>query len=100
VNELKRQQTEGNDRCSYIQADVCCIESLRTAIHQIQCLYGGIENIIHTAAVIEDATIPNVDFASFDRVLDPKACGAWNLHIVSQELCTSLKTFVLLSSIR
>lgn len=69
-------------------------------MRQIQSLHGCIENIVHTAAVIEDNTIQNVDFESFERVLRPKVLGAWNLHTISEELCKSLKTFVLLGSIR
>ena len=83
-----------------MQADVCDFDSLRSAITSIQTLYGPIENIVHTAAVVSDATIQTVTDESFELVLRPKVIGAWNLHTVSEELKLPLKTFVLLSSVR
>ncbi|KDR66938.1 hypothetical protein GALMADRAFT_232329 [Galerina marginata CBS 339.88] len=94
-----RLNTETNGRVSYVQADVCDLEYLRTSIVDIQARYGAVENLIHSAAVISDSTIQNVDSQAFERVLRPKVMGAWNLHIVSEELCPSLQSFVLLSSI-
>lgn len=91
-------QTEG--RAAYFQADVCDSESLRKCFIDIQTRYGNIENVIHTAAVISDAILWNIDNRSFENVLRPKVIGAWNLHLITEELCPSLKSFVLLSSIR
>jgi NADP-dependent 3-hydroxy acid dehydrogenase YdfG len=87
-------------RCNYFQVDICDLGSLRSSFQEIQRRLGPIENIVHTAAVIQDATVQNVEVESFDRVLRPKVLGAWNLHIISEELCTTLKSFVLLGSIR
>ncbi|KAF8962893.1 KR domain-containing protein [Flammula alnicola] len=96
---LLNLQSETNGCCSYLQADAGDFTSLRSAMVDIQARYGTIENIIHAAAVIRDATIQNVDFKSFEEVLRPKVAGAWNLHLISEELCPSVKSFVLLSSI-
>lgn len=83
-----------------MQADVCDFDSLRNAIIGVQAVYGPIENIIHTAVVISDATLQTVTDESFELVLRPKVIGAWNLHVISQELKLPLKSFVLLSSVR
>ena len=93
-----KSKTEG--RCAYMQADVCDFDSLRNAIINVQALYGPIENIVHTAVVVSDATIQTVTDESFELVLRPKVIGAWNLHTISEELKLCLKSFVLLSSVR
>ena len=93
-----RSKTEG--RCAYMQADVCDFDSLRHVITSVQALYGPIENIVHTAAVVSDATIQTVTDEMFELVLRPKVVGAWNLHTISEELKLPLKSFVLLSSVR
>ena len=36
--------------------------------------------VIHGAAVLDDASLPTMDMARFERVFNPKAQGAWNLH--------------------
>ncbi|KAJ3515068.1 hypothetical protein NLJ89_g1987 [Agrocybe chaxingu] len=96
---LSRLQQATNGLCDYIQADVCNFDSLHAAMTAIQTQHGSIENIVHTAAVIKDATIPNVENKAFDSVLNPKVIGAWNIHLISKEVCPALKTFTLLSSI-
>ena len=93
-------QSKTDGRCAYMQADVCDFDSLRSVVTSVQALYGPIENIVHTAAVISDATIQKVTNESFELVLRPKVIGAWNLHTISEELKLPLKSFVLLSSVR
>jgi KR domain/Polyketide synthase dehydratase len=98
--ELLQLQSKTDGRCAYMQADVCDFDSLRTVVTSAQALYGPIENIVHTAAVISDATIQKVTNELFELVLRPKVIGAWNLHTISEELKLPLKSFVLLSSVR
>ncbi len=97
---LARLQSWGTESRSYVQADVTDLDSLRAAILKIKASHGSITSIIHTAAIVRDATIQKAEASSLDEVLAPKVTGAWNLHVVSLELCPSLKAFVLLSSIR
>lgn len=89
-----------NGRGVYLQADVSNIKSLRTIFRDIESRFGPIRNIIHTAGVVGDATIGTITDEAFERVLRPKVSGAWNLHVVSEELGLELQSFVLLSSIR
>jgi hypothetical protein len=79
-------------------ADVCDMESLRKAIVAIQWRFGNVMHIVHTAAVIEDAVVHNVTFSLLERVLKPKVMGSWNLHLLSEQLCPQLKSFVCLGS--
>lgn len=56
-----------------------------------------LKGIIHSAAVLEDATLANMDEARFLRVFNPKVLGAWNLHRAM--LDQPMDFFISLSSI-
>ncbi|KAK7436199.1 hypothetical protein VKT23_019275 [Stygiomarasmius scandens] len=87
---------------SYIQTDICDINSLRTTFESIEAHQGTIRNIVHAAGVIRDALIQNISSESFEQVISPKVRGGWNLHRVSEEMGLvgkGLDSFVFLSSI-
>ncbi|KAJ6550872.1 KR domain-containing protein [Mycena vulgaris] len=52
-----------------------------------------------TAAVVSDATIDSVTDDAFARVIHPKVRGAYNLHMLVEELALDLDSFVMFSSI-
>ena len=52
--------------------------------------------VIHGVGVLADASLANQDWASFERVVWPKALGAWRLHRATLPL--DLELFVLFSS--
>lgn len=56
---------------------------------------GNIGGIIHAAALMKNATIQNLDRATFSEVFAAKAMGAWNLH---QHLKNETVDFFLLIS--
>lgn len=53
--------------------------------------------VIHAAGVLDDATVTSLTGAQVDRVLRPKADGAWNLHRLTAQ--ADLAAFVLFSSV-
>lgn len=55
-----------------------------------------LRGLLHTAMVLDDGLIANLDAERFDRVLRPKVEGAWNLHRATRGL--TLDFFVLYSS--
>ncbi|KAJ6632258.1 hypothetical protein B0H10DRAFT_1771537 [Mycena sp. CBHHK59/15] len=86
-------------RVAYLRADVSDLDAARRALQDIAALHGDIKNIVYTAAFVSDATISSVTSDAFDCVLRPKVHGAYNLHVVAEELKLKLDSFVLLSSI-
>ncbi|WP_449341506.1 ketoreductase domain-containing protein, partial [Streptomyces canarius] len=51
--------------------------------------------MIHTAGVLDDATVTTLTEERLGPVLAPKVDGAWNLH----ELCGDVNLFVMYSSV-
>jgi len=102
INQVHQQfvQMEPRLRCkaSYHQVDITNSVQLEAALKAIHVEHGSIRHLIHTAAVVRDASIANVSPALFEEVLQPKVRGAWNLHQISQRLSLTLNTFVMLSS--
>ena len=55
-----------------------------------------LRGVIHAAGVLDDGVVAQLTSERFERVLAPKAAGAWNLHRATRGL--SLDFFVLFSS--
>lgn len=55
-----------------------------------------LKGIVHSAMVIDDGLVRNLDDRRFEDVLAPKVAGAWNLHRATRHL--SLDFFVVYSS--
>ncbi len=56
-----------------------------------------VRGVFHAAAVIDDKLIANLDVAALERVLRPKAAGAWVLH--ERLAGEPIEQFVLFSSV-
>jgi 1-acyl-sn-glycerol-3-phosphate acyltransferase len=56
-----------------------------------------LNRIFHGAMVIDDAPLSELDRERFERVMAPKAAGAWNLHLATR--VRALDHFVMFSSI-
>lgn len=59
--------------------------------------HAPIGGVIHGAAVLQDSTILKMNKEVFSNVFIPKAIGAWNLHLATEDL--DLDFFLSLSSI-
>ena len=81
------------------QADVSDRISIDRLMERIQGEMPPLAGVVHGAAVLDDASIPTLDMARFDRVFNPKAQGAWNLHEATLTAGASLDFFLMLSSI-
>ncbi len=80
-----------------VLADAADEAALAAALSEIRATMPPVKGVIHAAAVFEDALLVNADRDLFERVLRPKAAGAWNLHRVTKRL--DLDFFVLFSSV-
>jgi acyl transferase domain-containing protein/acyl carrier protein len=58
----------------------------------------GLRGIVHAAGVIDDGILDHMDRARMERVLRPKAQGAWNLHESTARHAPELNLFVMTSS--
>jgi acyl carrier protein len=56
-----------------------------------------LRGVIHAAGVLDDHLLLNLNAESFQRVLAPKALGAWNLHSLTADL--PLDFFITFSSV-
>ncbi|MFT3864033.1 MAG: SDR family NAD(P)-dependent oxidoreductase [Solirubrobacterales bacterium] len=69
----------------------------------VEALVGGIDpdhplgTVVHCAGLLDDGLIETLDRGRLDRVMAPKALGAWNLHRATADL--DLERFVLFSSV-
>jgi surfactin synthase thioesterase subunit/NAD(P)-dependent dehydrogenase (short-subunit alcohol dehydrogenase family)/acyl carrier protein len=81
------------------QKDVTDSAALTRLMERIKSELPPLAGVIHGAAVMDDASIPNMDMACFARVFEPKAQGAWNLHETTVAAGANLDFFLMLSSI-
>ncbi|HRI72560.1 MAG TPA: SDR family NAD(P)-dependent oxidoreductase, partial [Polyangium sp.] len=73
-------------------ADADAMAELLNSIPKDKPLRG----IVHAAGVLDDGILAEQTDRRFSKVFAPKACGAWNLHLLTQQ--TPLDFFVLFSS--
>jgi acyl transferase domain-containing protein/acyl carrier protein len=78
------------------QADVSKRDELARLLSKIEAGLPPLGGIVHAAGVLDDRTVLELDEESFRRVFAAKAEGAWNLHVLSEEL--PLDFFVMYSS--
>ncbi|HCX22475.1 MAG: short-chain dehydrogenase [Flammeovirgaceae bacterium] len=76
--------------------DLSSIEEVKEMVIRVSesAPVGG---VMHGAAVLQDSTIQRLDKDLFEKVFVPKAMGAWNLHLATEDL--DLDFFLSLSSI-
>jgi phthiocerol/phenolphthiocerol synthesis type-I polyketide synthase D len=61
------------------------IAELATAQRLVAAAGENLRGIVHAAAVIDDKVTINVDAELIGRVWRPKAIGAWNLHVATED---------------
>lgn len=92
VDRMRR----AGSRVAYMQADVRDAAQVQALVDRIRAEYGRLDGVLHGAGVIEDQRIESKTSASFDRVFDTKADGAF---LLSRALAPeSTRFFVLFSS--
>ncbi|MDE0108515.1 MAG: SDR family NAD(P)-dependent oxidoreductase, partial [Bryobacterales bacterium] len=78
-------------------ADVTDEEAVAGMLGRIDAELPPLAGVIHSVGALADAALTNQDWERFERVLGPKALGAWRLHRAT--LDRELDLFVLFSSL-
>jgi 8-amino-7-oxononanoate synthase len=92
IEELEKQGVT----IEIIQADITDYDAVVRAIHELPPT-NPIKGIIHAAGILDDGLFQNISWERFQKVLQPKVMGAWNLHLATQDL--DLDWFFCFSSI-
>jgi len=77
--------------------DVTQQQDLATILKECGATMPPLKGVIHAAMVLDDAFLAQLDPKRFQRVVAPKAVGAWNLHVLTRDL--PLDFFVMFSSV-
>ena len=78
-------------------ADVASPADVEAVLARVAASGFPLRGVIHSAGLIDDAVLSDLDWPRFSRVLNPKLLGGWNLHQQTREL--PLDFFVLFSSV-
>ena len=80
-----------------LPADITKPQDVRAALSTIQSDLPPLRGVFHTAMVLEDRLLVDLDRETLQRVLRPKVLGGWNLH--HETIGLPLDHFVLFSSL-
>lgn len=77
--------------------DITDLSATKAMVARIQRELPPLRSVFHTAMVLKDQLIVDLDDSTLQAVLRPKVLGGWNLHDATQHL--PLDAFVLFSSL-
>ena len=78
------------------QADVADYRQMQRLFTEAASSMPALAGVVHTAGVLADGMLHTQDWVQFASVFPPKVAGAWNLHLLSQNM--TLDFFVCFSS--
>jgi 8-amino-7-oxononanoate synthase len=93
IDRLKQQGV----RVEPIQIDISDSQAVNDLFESFNSSLVKLKGIIHAAGILDDGLLKTLSWERFQRVLQPKIAGAWNLHQATKEL--PLDWFVCFSSI-
>ncbi|MBE9169285.1 type I polyketide synthase [Pleurocapsales cyanobacterium LEGE 06147] len=79
------------------KADITQYSQMQEVLTDIAESLPPLRGIVHLAGVLDDGVLLRQDWERLIKVMAPKVAGAWNLHLLTQDL--SLDFFVSFSSI-
>ncbi|MDJ1469706.1 SDR family NAD(P)-dependent oxidoreductase [Xanthocytophaga flava] len=84
-------------KVTLLQADITDYQAVQKIVATIQSELPPLKGIVHSAAMLDDQSIPDMSNEIFMKVYRPKVYGAWNFHEATKEL--PLDFFLMFSSI-
>ena len=96
AEEAARWREANGTRVHTAACDVTNTPALDALLAAIAQRGTPLKGVLHSAMVIDDGLVRNLDDARFAAVLAPKLAGAWNLHRATRD--TKLDFFVVYSS--
>ena len=95
--EITSKLRQQGVRIEVIPTDITDRRDVQRTLAKIDTDMPPLRGVIHTAMVLEDRLLTDLDRATLEKVLWPKVLGGWNLHHETKHL--ELETFVLFSSL-
>ena len=97
----KAQQTitqleQAGVQVSVFLGDIAVKQDAASIVEQVKASLPPLRGVIHSAGVLDDGVLQQMNWERFTKVIAPKVQGAWNLHQLTQEL--PLDFFVCFSS--
>lgn len=97
AKEMIAELEQAGAKAFGIAADISNPDHVARALNEVQEHGVPLRGIFHAAAVLDDKPVYSLEPEQLQRVMMPKALGAWNLHQATRDL--DLDCFVMLSSI-
>lgn len=91
------QISRGGTQITVLPTDITNDNAVRDTLATIDRQLPPLAGVIHTAMVLEDRLLIDLDRSTLERVLWPKVLGGWNLHQQTRD--RDLDLFVLFSSL-
>jgi acyl transferase domain-containing protein/NADPH:quinone reductase-like Zn-dependent oxidoreductase/acyl carrier protein len=95
-NSIERMKQAGA-QVAVFQADVGVRQQIADVLDAVGDNMPPVRGIFHAAGVLDDGMLLNLDWPRFAKVMSPKVDGAWNLHMLTQNI--ALDFFVMFSSV-
>jgi len=94
--EFVAELAELGARARVAACDVSDFDALAALLDEV-AVERPLTAVVHTAGVLDDATLASLSAGQLERVMRPKVDAAWNLHRLTESL--GLASFVMFSSI-
>ncbi|NEO38510.1 MAG: type I polyketide synthase [Moorea sp. SIOASIH] len=96
VQEITEQLEQAGAQVRVLLGDISVEQDVAQIIEEIQISLPTLKGVIHAAGVLDDATLQQMSWEHFTKVMAPKVRGTWHLHQFTQDL--PLDFFVCFSS--
>jgi hypothetical protein len=86
AQELLSKLEQAGARVLATRADVANQEDMVRVLEEINASWPPLRGIVHAAGVLDDGILLQQNRERLARVMAPKVNGAWNLHVLTQNL--------------